>query len=425
MTAHWPDIHYDAWRETCSALHLYMQIVGKYRLARTPWVNHSWHATFYVNARGFTTSLIPDGTGGVEIVLDLLDHKVIGTTDSGRTSGFDLAPLSVADFHARFIELLGALGATPKFHGSPNEIPDPTPFAEDHAERPYDAEAVTRFFHACVASDRVFKRFRTAFLGKVSPVHLFWGALDVAVTRFSGRLAPLHPGGIPALPDEVTQEAYSHEVSSAGFWPGGAGTDFPAFYSYAYPAPPGFADAPVTPEAAYFDANLGEFLLPYDAVRRSSDPEAALMAFLDSTYRAAADLGQWDRESLECPTGEPLRPRPLSTEAGPPGHGGHLAPSANPQELRIEREEGASKGRYVVRLEGVKAEMTYSRAGASMIIIDHTDVPDALRGRSVGQALVRRAIEDARAEGRSIIPLCPFAKAQIERHAEWQDVLKR
>jgi hypothetical protein len=311
MLAPWPEIPYEGWRETCSALHMYAQIVGKYRLAHAPWENHSWHATLYVNGRGFTTSLVPDGPGGVEIVLDLIDHQVVGAASDGRTARFELAPMSVADFHARFVRLISELGGTPEFHGRPNEVPDPTPFTEDRAERPYDAEAVTRFYRASVAVDRVLKRFRTAFLGKVSPVHLFWGSFDMAVTRFSGRPAPLHPGGVPALPDDVTREAYSHEVSSAGFWPGSGAVDFPAFYSYAYPAPPGFADAPPAPEGAYFDKDLGEFVLPYDVVRRSSDPEAAVMAFLESTYRAAADLGQWNRDALECDTGVPRRPRPL------------------------------------------------------------------------------------------------------------------
>jgi hypothetical protein len=307
----WPDIPYGAWRKTCTALHLYTQIVGKYRLARTPWVNHSWHATLYLDARGLTTSLVPDGPGGVEISFDLLDHALTGRASDGLTARFELGPMSVAAFHARFQRLLVDIGATPDFHGRPNEVADPTPFADDRSERPYDADAVTRFFHASVAIERVLKRFRTSFLGKVSPVHLFWGSFDLAVTRFSGRRAPLHPGGIPALPDEVTREAYSHEVSSAGFWPGGGSIDFPAFYSYAYPAPPGFADASVSPEGAWFDARLGEFLLPYDAVRGSSDPESVLLAFLESTYRAAADLGDWDRELLECPQGEPRRPRPM------------------------------------------------------------------------------------------------------------------
>jgi hypothetical protein len=311
MGANWPDIGYPAWQETCTALHLYTQIVGKYRLARTPWVNHSWHATLYVDARGLTTGPVPDGTGAIEIAFDLVQHAVIGTASDGRRADIPLGPMSVADFHARFVEMIAWLGGTSQFDGRPNEVPDPIPFRDDRQTRPYDADSVTRFFRALVAIAPVFYRFRTGFVGKVSPVHLFWGSFDLAVTRFSGRRAPLHPGGIPALPDAVTRDAYSHEVSSAGFWPGGGGTDFPAFYSYAYPAPDGFADADPGPAGAYFDRTLGEFLLPYDAVRQSFDPEATLMAFLESTYRAAADLAGWDRAALEAPIGEPLRPRPL------------------------------------------------------------------------------------------------------------------
>lgn len=313
MSPLWPDIPYPSWRETCSALHLYTQVLGKYRLAHAPWQNHSWHATLYVNARGFTTSLVPDGPGGVEVALDLIDHMVVGAATDRRTARFALGPMSVADFHARFLRLLAELGATPELHGRPNEVPNPVPFAEDRAERPYDRDAVFRFFQASVAADRVLKRFRTGFLGKVSPVHLFWGSFDLAVTRFSGRDAPLHPGGIPALPDDVTREAYSHEVSSAGFWPGGGPIDYPAFYSYAYPAPDGFADARVAPEAAFYSKDMGEFLLPYDAVQQAGNPEAALMTFLESTYRAAADLGGWDAGALECGTGEPRRPRALQS----------------------------------------------------------------------------------------------------------------
>lgn len=306
----WPEIPYLEWRETCDALHLWVQIVGKYRLAQTPWLNHSWHATLYVNARGLTTSLVPDA-GGVEIVFDLIDHALIGTNVEGLSARFPLGPMSVARFHERFVALLGELGASTDFSGVPNEMPDPVRFTEDRAKRPYDAAAVTRFFLACALVDRVFKRFRTAFLGKVSPVHLFWGSFDLAVTHFSGRRAPLHPGGVPGLPDNVTREAYSHEVSSAGFWPGGGGVDFPAFYSYAYPSPPGFAEGRIEPAAASFNAELGEFILPYDAVRTSDDPEACLMAFLESTYGEAADLGEWNRRALECPQGRVGEPRPV------------------------------------------------------------------------------------------------------------------
>jgi hypothetical protein len=311
----WPEIPYEPWRETCTALHLYAQIVGKYRLARTPWVNHSWHATLYVNARGLTTSIIPDGASNVEIAFDFLDHAVIGATTDGRGARFPLGPMSVAEFHAHFLDLIRQLSGSPQFDGRPNEVPNPVPFRDDRRARPYNADAVTHFFHALVTVNRVLNRFRTGYVGKVSPVHLFWGSFDLAVTRFSGRPAPLHRGGVPALPDEVAREAYSHEVSSAGFWPGGGGTDFPAFYSYAYPAPKGFAEAQPALDGAYFDQKLGEFLLPYEVVQRSSDPETTLMAFLESTYRAAAVLGGWDREALECPIGEPRRPRPLNTRA--------------------------------------------------------------------------------------------------------------
>jgi hypothetical protein len=311
MSAVWPEIPFEAWRETCAALQLYAQVVGKYRLARTPWINHSWHATFYVDARGLTTSLIPDAAG-IEIIFDFSNHVVIGEDADGRRAEIPLEPMSVAEFHRRFRELISRLGGTPEFHGRPNEIPNPIPFRDDLQTRPYDARAVERFFHALVAISRVFYRFRTGFLGKVSPVHFFWGSFDLAVTRFSGRPAPIHPGGIPNLPDDVTREAYSHEVSSAGFWPGGGGTEYPAFYSYTYPAREGFADVEVVPEGAYFDENLREFILPYEVVRSSTAPETTLMEFLESTYRAAANLGGWDRQALECPEGRPLRPRPVA-----------------------------------------------------------------------------------------------------------------
>jgi hypothetical protein len=307
----WPDIPYPPWRETCTALHLYSQMLGKYRLARTPWQNHSWHVTLQVNARGLTTGPVPDRPGAVEIAFDLVDHAVFGAASDGRTSRFALGPMSVAEFHARFRDLLAGLGAAPDFHGRPNELPDPVPFAEDRETRPYDADAANRFWRALVSAGIVLERFRTGFIGKASPVQFFWGSFDLAVTRFSGRAAPLHPGGMPAMPDEVTREAYSHEVSSAGFWPGGGAVDFPAFYSYAYPEPDGFKDAPVEPDAAYYDEAPGEFVLPYDAVRRAPDPEAALMAFLETTYRASADLAGWDRAALECEIGEPRRPRAL------------------------------------------------------------------------------------------------------------------
>ena len=303
----WPSIPYADWQTTATALHLYSQIVGKYRLARNPWVNHSWHATLYVTPRGLTTSMIPDGDGGIEIAFDLIEHVVTGQCGNGRTLSFPLQPMTVAQFHRQFIEMVTELGGNPSFHGRPNELPDPVPFIEDEASRPYDAEAVSRFHRVLISVNHVFQDFRTGFRGKVSPVHLFWGSFDLAVTRFSGRGAPEHPGGIPNLPDDVTREAYSHEVSSAGFWPGGGPIDEAAFYSYAYPQPGGFAEAVIYPDAAYFDKDFGEFILPYEAVRHSPDPAATLHEFLASTYAAAATLGDWDR-TQEYPGGQIGKP---------------------------------------------------------------------------------------------------------------------
>lgn len=305
--ADWPPIPYAEWRSTAAALHLYLQIVGKYRLARSPWVNHSWHATFYVTPRGLTTSLIPDGDGGIEIYFDFIDHIVHGQSGGGKTRSYPMAPMSVADFHGQFVEMVTALGGDATIHGRPNELPDPVPFVEDAAPRPYDADAVSRFHEALISVNRVMQDFRTGFRGKVSPVHLFWGSFDLAVTRFSGRRAPLHPGGIPNLPDEVTREAYSHEVSSAGFWPGGGPIEEAAFYAYAYPQPEGFSESLVRPDGASYNTEFGEFVLPYEVVRNAPDPEEALLAFLESTYEAAAKLGNWDR-SLECMRGLKGRP---------------------------------------------------------------------------------------------------------------------
>ena len=313
MNASWPALHYSEWHETCSALHLWTQIAGKYRLAHTPWVNHSWHATLYVTPRGLTTGLVPDG-GGVTLDFDFFDHRLAARSASGATSGFTFEPMSIAAFFERTKEAIAGVGGTPTMHGAPSEMPEPVPFAEDATQRPYDADAVARYHQALLRVDEVFRQFRTSFLGKVSPVHLFWGALDLAVTRFSGRRAPLHRGGIPSLPDAVTQEAYSHEVSSAGFWPGGGGAEDAMFYSYIYPEPEGFRDARVEPAGAHYDATLGEFLLPYEDVRSASDPGAELLRFLRSTYEAAADCGKWDRDALECEPGRPRVPRAVAPD---------------------------------------------------------------------------------------------------------------
>ena len=303
MTEKWPDIPFEPWKDSCTTLHLWMQIVGKYRLSRTPWINHSWQATFYVTSRGLTTSLIEAGSHSVQFDFDLIEHRLIGSSTDGSTASFALEPMTVAEFYDRFLALTDELGVRIEIHGTPNEISDPIPFAKDTKHASYDADAVHRFWRALVQIDRVFKCFRTGFLGKVSPVHLFWGSFDLAVTRFSGRVAPMHPGGIPGLPDVVTREAHFHEVSSAGFWPGGGPVEYPAFYSYAYPTPAEFSVQPVAPAEAFFDQKAGEFLLPYSVVRNAPDPDQMLLSFLETTYDAAARLGRWNRAELECPRG--------------------------------------------------------------------------------------------------------------------------
>jgi hypothetical protein len=306
----WPELPYPAWRDTCETLQLWTQIVGKIRLSRTPWLNHSWHVTLYVTARGLTTSPIPDGARSFQIDFDFIGHALRIATSDGRQEEVPLVPQSVAAFHAAVMAALVRLGIEATIDDMPNELPNPIRFGEDTQHAAYDADAAHRFWQVLRQADRVFKKFRTGFLGKSSPVHFFWGSFDLAVTRFSGRIAPPHPGGVPHLPDKVAREAYSHEVSSAGFWPGG-GIDYPAFYSYAYPAPEGFRSRPVRPGAAFFSETLGEFILPYDAVRTSADPEATLLEFLQSTYDAAADCANWDRAALECALGQPGLPRPL------------------------------------------------------------------------------------------------------------------
>lgn len=305
----WPALRYADWSETCTTLHLMTQIVGKVRLALTPWLNHSWQAPLYVTPRGLSTGIIHHGARPLDLEFDFLD-QVLRIRSDGPGAGVPLAPASIAGFYGRVMAALDGLGLPVAIHGAPNEMAEAIPFRDDAAPRAYDAAAVQRFWRALVQADRVFRLFRTGFLGKASPVHFFWGSFDLAATRFSGRPAPPHPGGVPHLPDTVAREAYSHEVSSAGFWPGGPGAQDAAFYAYAYPEPAGFRQARAEPAAARFDTGLGEFLLPYGAVRTAPDPDAALMAFLQSTYTAAADAAGWDRAALECGLGEAGRPRP-------------------------------------------------------------------------------------------------------------------
>jgi hypothetical protein len=305
----WPSLDYAAWRETRDTLHLWTQVVGKIRLRLTPWLNHSWHVPLYVTSRGLTTSPIAYGSESFEIEFDFLEQVLDITLSDGRMRRLGLRAQSVADFYAAVMAALTELGISVAINDIPCEIAGATAFSRDRIHAAYDADYALRFWEVLLRTDRIFKTFRTGFIGKSSPVHFFWGSFDLAVTRFSGRRAPPYTGKIPGVSSAVMRDAYSHEVSSAGFWPGGGGTDFAAFYSYAYPTPAGFGESRVMPAGAFFHEALGEFLLPYDAVRSADDPDTALLAFLQSTYEAAARGAAWDRDALECTQGRPGVPR--------------------------------------------------------------------------------------------------------------------
>ncbi|MEX0779806.1 MAG: DUF5996 family protein [Balneolales bacterium] len=287
------------WQATLDTVHLWSQIVGKIRLAHTPWVNHSWHVTLYVSSRGLTTSLIPHPSGGFEMEFNFADHQLEISTVDGRRASFELKAMSVADFYHLTMDKLRQLNLPTAIYTKPVEIPDPiTPFPEDTTHASYNAEPVHRYWLALTHIHRVFTRFRADFLGKVSPIHFFWGGFDLAVTRFSGGTAPKHPGGIPNCPDWVAEEGYSHELSSAGFWPG-TGLGEAAFYAYAYPEPERFRTEAIEPEAAFYHEELGEYILPYESVRSASNPDETLLRFLNTTYQAAAVNGNWNRKALE------------------------------------------------------------------------------------------------------------------------------
>jgi len=297
----WPALPLDEWRATQETLHRWLQIVGKTRLALAPMQNHWWHVTLYVTARGLGTSTIPYGQRWFDVEFDFLDHVLIVRTSEGAVRALPLAPRSVAAFWAEYLSLLRSLGVEPRIWPVPVELPDRLPFADDDVHAAYDPHAAQRCWRVLADTDRVLNAFRARFIGKCSPSHLWWGAFDIACTRFSGRSAPTHPGGVPNLADHVTREAYSHECISAGWWPGTAGGPVaePAFYAYAYPEPPGCRDASVGPHGAHYHDALHEWVLPYDEVRRSSDPDASLLEFLQRTYEAAAELAGWDRPAVE------------------------------------------------------------------------------------------------------------------------------
>jgi hypothetical protein len=297
----WPRLNLAEWSATYETLHRWTQIVGKTRLKHAPMLNHFWHVTLYLSARGLTTSPIPDGDRSFEIEFDFIDHQLVVRVSDGETRSIPLAPQSVADFYNRYIEMLRSVGIEARIWPVPSELADTLRFTDDSVHHSYDADSAHRCWQALVQVNRLLGEFRGRFLGKSSPVHFWWGAFDIACTRFSGRRAPVHPGGVPNLPDWVTRESYSHECISAGWWPGTVGGPVTeaAFYAYSYPEPPGCAQAPIAPAGAYWDANMHEWFLPYELVRSSANPDETVMTFLQSTYSAAADLGGWDRQSLE------------------------------------------------------------------------------------------------------------------------------
>ena len=292
----WPHLPFDLWSDTCATLHRWTQVVGKIRLAKAPMLNHWWQVPLYVTCRGLTTSPIPDEGRAFQIDFDFIDHRLRIDASDGRSESFALAPCTVADFYTEVMGKLRGLGVDVRIWTLPVEIPDPIPFEQDREHAAYEPEHAHRFWRILLKADQLLAAFRSRFIGKSSPVHFFWGSFDLAVTRFSGRLAPPHPGA-PHTADRVSREAYSHEVSSCGFWPGNGGFGQPAFYSYAYPPPAGFADASVHPGA--YNEGLGEFILPYHEVQQASVPDDAVLDFLQSTYEAAANLGRWDRTGLE------------------------------------------------------------------------------------------------------------------------------
>jgi hypothetical protein len=313
----WPTLPpLEQWKDTFTTVHMWTQIIGKVRLARAPWQNHSWGSAFAVTTRGLTTTPTPDDGRSFAIDFDFVEHQLRITTSDGKVRSFALEPMSVAEFFAKTMNALRALDLEVPIFTRPVEVVEAIRFEEDDRHRSYDADAISRFSSALQQAHRVFSEFRARFIGKVSPVHFFWGGFDLAVTRFSGRTAPDHPGGIPNCADWVMQEAYSHELSSAGFWPGGGlgNREEASFYSYAYPQPAGFAERAVLPRAAFFHAQLGEFVLPYEAVRAADDPDGVLLSFLQSTYEAAADLAKWDRRALER---SPSSPWPRRSTPGP------------------------------------------------------------------------------------------------------------
>ena len=400
----WPELALADWEGTRDTLHMWTQVVGKVRLALEPALNHTWQAPLYVSARGLTTSLMPYGDRGLEMEFDLHRHVLdIRTTDGGEGQ-VRLEPRTVADFYAETMARLEHLGMPVAIMPRPVEVEVAIPFSEDNKHSSYDAEYAHDFWLLLVHVKRVFTEFRSRFIGKASTVHFFWGSFDLAVTRFSGRAAPLYPGAVPNCPPWVMQEAYSHEVSSCGYWPGGA--DEGTFYSYAYPEPAGFRDWPVEPASSFYDPELGEFLLPYELVRKAADPDMLLLAFLHSTYEAAAELARWNRTGLEAPSPAPTPS--LDRQ------------SSNPA---IKVSDVPEKKAFEATLDGVLAGRADYLLAGDLIVFAHTEVDPGFDGRGIAATLARHSLTEARRRGLTVIPVCPFYQGWIQRHPRYRDLV--
>ncbi len=414
--AAWPALPTDSWHPTLATLHRWSQVIGKIRLTHSPWLNHSWNVALYVTPVGLTTGTVPYDNDAFELNLDLQNGRLVVIRNDREPAWFELRDgMSVADFYERTMGLMAKVGMPVSIYTTPSEIADAVPFPDDHANATFDADHARALHRVLLSSTQVFERFRSDFRGKASRVHFFWGSFDLAVTRFSGRTAPEHPGGLPNFPQDVAAEAYSHEVTSVGFWPGDADTD-PIFYSYAYPTPDGFATAEVGPDAAFWLDELGEFVLPYAAVAAAADPGAALLEFCETTHAAAADLGDWDRDALECE-----HPHGPDWWVNRPHD--HTAPTAATATDAVAVHHDEDGSRFVVTVGGVEAGFTVYRHRGGRWIFVHTETADRFAGQGLAGVVVQAALDHVRTTGESVVPLCPFVAGFIERNPDYADLV--
>jgi predicted GNAT family acetyltransferase len=398
----WPELPLAAWQDTLATLHRWTQIVGKTRMVLTPHLNHWWNVTLYVTTRGLGTGAMYSGNIEVSVEFDFTTHELVLRTSSPAEARLPLVSKTVAVFYSEYMRALRLLGVDVSINTTPNEMEDATGLDADEMHGTYDPEFANRHWRILLSVDRVLAEFRSRFIGKQSPTHFFWGAFDLAQTRFSGRTAPRHPGGGPHNPIWVGREGYSHELTSAGFWPGGTGMDHPVFYAYAYPEPQGYANAKIDVPEAYYDNTWKEFLLPYDAVRRSPNPDRTLFTFLQCSYEAGAKLGKWERAALER---LPLFPQ-LNEES----------------QLAITIHENPETSRFEVRIGHETAFVEYRRK-ENTINLAHTIVPPSLEGKGIGSALAKYSLDFARANSLRVLPSCPFIAAYIESHPEYADLV--